>query len=438
MLVNEIEILRSGLDDDVSIVTSDYRVLFSYEYPMLYTGKNAYGAWVIGSFLEEDEDDLTIIYYISFVLKKYDYLDFISRRRSYRDIFQLYKTAYILKCDLATQKPYEIYLVDAQKIEQDYWPHEQSYYPSSKGSSSAPAERSSSSLSYSVKLSGGLADAHLTLLGDSIQVQQAVDALLGESIYNLPNLAVTAEVFQSVSTEGSFKFNFEVNIKTDASRGGDLFLKEELFGVYQNDLIEYAIKYLPSEVNTVFYGDVIPSHFASLVEKTKAIYKSLGKVVEDQDLIHGLKECVHNAAGNIVTASKGIGSTYESIEFITIPSGIDNDESIGIVTADSRQALDSAVKFIDKLSEEIDDSEIDNEAKVYKIRIYNLNTESRKGSGFIILEDGTVFKPKITISGNSPLEETKYTQSIYKKNIIDVMAIGTRKGGRLIKLLIES
>ena len=437
MLINEINIIRTGLENDSPIINSGRSVLLEHEYPILYIGQNAYDSWVLGSFLEEDEDDLTILYYISFVLKKHDYLAFLSKRISYRDIFEMYTTAYVLKCDLATLNPLEVYLVDARQIEHEYWPHEQSFYPSDRVAPvSSSTERVSTSLVYSIKLRGGLADAHLARLNDSIVVQQAMVGLLGESIHNLPNLAVSADILQSVPTQGSFKFNFEVDITLDDTKAGDLFFNKESFGVYQNELIEYAIKYLPTEVNTVFYGENLPTHFVTLFEKTKALYTSLGKSVGDEDLIYALKECVHGAAESIVNASKAIGSAYESIEFLALPVGEDN-ESMGIVTTDSRTALASAVEFIDRLAVEPDDSETDAEPQAYKIRIYNLNTESRKGSGFIILEDGTVFKPKITISGNGPLEETKYTQSIHLKNIIDVIGIGTRKKGRLTKLLIE-
>lgn len=422
-----------GLSNDAAIIATDYRVLSrTNEYPILYTGINAYNSRVVGSFIEEDEDDWTVLYYVHFILKPTDYASFTSNRITYRDIFQLARRAYIVKCDFASLANQNITLVDATKIGEDYWPHSKSYFPQAKRTPS---------LNYSVSLTGGIADKHQALLADSITIQQAVYDFLEESIDNLPHLAVSAEILELAPAIGSFKFFFSVNIKLDDKKQQDIFYREDLFSSYQNELIEYSIKYLPAEVSQVYYGNEIPQYFAALLKSAKDLYAKLGQTIEQNELINSLKESIQNVAQNLVKASKSLGPNYTTLEFNTAPGELSQDtpvELLGSITADSRTGLTGAVDFIKSITSRKPQPVTEEESQKYKIRLYNLNTESRKGSAILVEESGNVLKFKITIAGDFPLEETKFTQSLYKKTIIDVLATATRLGDRITRLNIES
>jgi len=433
MLINEIEAISVGLSNDAAIIATDYRVLSkTNEYPVLYTGINDYNSRIIGSFIEEDDDDWTVLYYIHFILKPADYISFTSNRITYRDIFQLANRAYIVKRDFASLSVQGITLVDASKISGEYWPHAKSYFPQI---------RKTPSLNYSVSLTGGIADNHQAFLADSITIQQAVYDFLEESIDNLPNLAVSTEILELAPANGSFKFFFSVNIKFDDKKQQDIFYRENLFSLYQNELIEYSIKHLPTEVSQVYYGNETPQYFAELLKSAKDLYTKLGQTIEESELITSLKESIQNIAHNLVKASKSLGPNYSALEFNTVSGELSQDthtESLGSITADSRAGLTGAVDFIVSIASRKPQPVTEEESHKYKIRLYNLNTESRKGSAILVEENGNVLKFKITIAGNFPLEETKFTQSLYKKNIIDVLAKATRFGDKITRLNIES
>ncbi len=391
-------------------------------------GKNAYGSWIVGSFLEEDEDDLTVLYYIHFLLKNSDYLAFVSGRISYRDIFILSRDAYVLKRDLATLDVQAVFFVKAYDITEDYWPHEKSNYP---------AKRKSSSLIYTVSVQGGTANSHVVLSKNSLEIQRAVSELLEYSLTNLPNLGITADVFQSVPTEGSFRFAFEVDVDVAKAKDKDFFFRKELFGAYQNDLIEYTLKYLPAEVAQLYSTEEAPEYFAELVESAKSLYQKLGKQIEDEKLLVAVKEGVQITANSLVEAASSVGDAYDSIEFLGMSQDGNSSELIGAVTTQSKADLEGAVLLIDTLTQVDEEIVTDDSARQYKVYIYSLNAETRKGTGILIHEDGTVFKPKLSISGVFPLEETKFTESIYTHKIINVSAVGTYKKGKLIRLVIE-
>jgi hypothetical protein len=431
MLINEIQAISVGLSNDAAIIASEYRVLAeTNEYPMLYTGINAYNSRIVGSFIEEDEDDWTVLYYIHFVLKTVDYTAFSSGRITYREIFQLATRAYIVQRDFASFEVQNIVLVDASHIGEEYWPHPKSHFPRIK---KAP------SLNYSISLNGGLADKHQALLSDSIAIQQAVSNFLEESIDSLPNLAVTAEILELAPAEGSFKFFFSVNIRLDDKRKQDIFYRDNLFGAYQNELIEYAIKYLPSEVSQVYYGNEVPQHFSALIKSAKDLYAQIGQSVDEGDLLSSLKETVQNIAENLVNASKSIGTNYNSIDFNITPGDESAPvESLGSITESSRPGITSAVDFITTIANTKPQPVTDSESQKYSIRLYNLNKASRRGGAVIVKEDGTTLKFKTIISGSFPLEETKFTQSLHSNVIIDVLARATRIGDKLTRLIIES
>ncbi|MBT2558872.1 hypothetical protein J7E24_13835 [Hymenobacter sp. ISL-91] len=430
MLINKIQTEKNVLAPDFSIIETDYELLISDEYPVLYVGRNQYGSWIIGSFLEEDEDDLTVLYYIHFIVKNIDYLDFISKRRSYRDIFEISKNAFIVKKDLISLTVSDIFSVNADDIPSQYKPHRKSYYP---------GKRKSSSSSYKITLKGGIADAHHALTKDLLNIQSAVVDVFSNTIESLPNLGLTTEIFQFADTEGSFQLNFEVSVDASNAKSKDLFFREGLFSVFQNDLIEYIVKYLPEEVNDVYSVQEPGGNFRKLCDSAKALYSKLGKAIEDEELFESLKSSIHSALNDILKASESVGKNYDSIEFISIEENGDGGQLIGYVTKDNKSELMDTAKIIDHLEqeEESDDTVADDEHQIYNIYIHNLNTETRKGAGTVMFEDGNAARVKVSISGSDVLEETKYTESLYAHKFIKVSAIGIRKKGFLKKLEID-
>lgn len=424
MLINEIkhDSLDSGLE--FAEIVSDFDMLLHVEYPILCVGKNIYGSRVIGSFIEEDEEDLTVLHYVHFIIKNIDYSDFIAGRISYRDIFEVAKTAFILKKDLASAETQNVFLINAENIPNDYFPHKKSFYPKKK---------QASSLSYKISLEGGLADSYHALSKDLLEIQAACSDMLFDTINKLPDLDLEVSIFQSAHTEGSVQMNFEVNIVPNKH---DLFFHKSPFAAYQNYIIEYIIKNLHTEAVELYSTETIPPLFQNLVNKATQVYTDLGIRVDNENLQQIIKECVHHTASSIVKASSSIGISYDSLSFTSVISE-NSTELIAEVTDLSKAELMQTVSVIDNLLVENDDSITDEEPKDYKVYIYNLNTKTRNGTGIIVAENGDVSEPRISISGLEPLEETKFTESLYTHRIIDVKAIGTMKNGRVRRLVIE-
>jgi hypothetical protein len=81
----------------------------------------------------------------------------------------------------------------------------------------------------------------------------------------------------------------------------------------------------------------------------------------------------------------------------------------------------------------------DDESKDYEVYIYHLNTDNRRGNAFIRNADNVeeMSKPKIHINGDEPLEQTKYTESLYLSKWIHVRAKAKRIGGKFKHLEID-
>ena len=329
MLLNEIKYVSFESGIELVEIASDFEMLLHVEYPVLYVGKNAYGSRIIGSFVEEDEDDLTALYYIHFIIKDIDYSDFLAERTSYRDIFALAKTAFILKKDLASNQTEKVYLIKADNIPKDYLPHNNSLYPKKRA---IAIKRKESSLSYKISLKGGIADSHHALSNDLLGIQSACTALLFDTINELPNLNLNVNIYQLAHTEGSFQLNFEVDIK---QRTNDLFFRDEAFADYQNSIIEYIVNSLHNEAVELYSTQTSPPIFQELIEKAKLLYSELGVNVESLNLHESIKDSIYNTASNIVKASDSIGTNYDSLNFICV-TGNDNTEVIAEVTSQSK------------------------------------------------------------------------------------------------------
>jgi hypothetical protein len=424
MLLEEIKYSEFDSGLEIVDITSDFDLLLHVEYPILYTGKNAYGSRIIGSFLEEDEVDLTALYYIHFIIKNIDYTDFLAQRISYRDIFKLAKTAFILKKDLASLKIEKVFSIQAEYIPGDYLPHKKSLHPR-KGHKS--------SLTYKLSLGGGIADDFHAFPKDLIDVQGAFTDVLSQTFSDLPDLSLQVGVYQNVYTEGSFQLNFEVKVEPDKA---DLFFNKATLSDYQNHIIDYIINSLSTEATELYSNESIPPIFQTLLDKANSIYSALNISVDANNLQESIKHTIHNTANNIIKACNAIGTNYDTLTFNCI---VENGENgfIASITPQSKDELINAVDNIDDILTPEDDTVTDEEPQNYKVLIYSLNTKTRNGTGIFVAENGDTFEPKISITGSEPLSGTRFTKSLDKDTIIDVLAIGTTKNGKLKRLLIS-
>lgn len=410
---------------ETAIIETAYTCFLEDDYPLLYTGKNSLDGWVIGSFLQESEDDLTILHYLHFAVKEVDYEAFISRRISYHDIFSLYKTAYRIDRDLATLKEVRVMPVATAAIPPEFFPHPESYFPITK--------KEETTLSYKVRITGGVADRNQALSKDVSQIEIAFSEILEGVLESLPDLGLDAVVYQTPPTKGSFLLNFNVELENYKK---NLFWDKTKLATFQNHLIEYCFNNLPAAVDSIYQSGE-PIGLEGLLGEAKEIYRMLGRPTpSDENLIEAIKEAFLLTATGFSKAVAAVGSGYTALQLYTDTVEHKRDVLIGRLDQSSEEVFSEVVDKIEeytkKPGEEISVDENDSHYNVY---IFSLNVESRNGMGIVFGDGGG--KVRLKINGKQALEKTVFTKSIDGHIAIDVKGIATRIGDKITRLVID-
>ena len=109
------------------LIVSDFDILLFDDEPILFTGKNEKGDYIIGTSIEDD-DDRKIQWYFHTVVDEAVYRKFIDRQITYLNILKNSDRIFIIG------KAYDnsfvkIYYINFADIPSDYLPLENSYCP---------------------------------------------------------------------------------------------------------------------------------------------------------------------------------------------------------------------------------------------------------------------------------------------------------------------
>jgi hypothetical protein len=402
---------------DYPLIHQNYKVLHFDEQPILFTGTNKYGNRILGSFVEED-DERQLTRYFHILVDTKTYKAFIDRTITYKSILENSEAIFVI------EQNYEggsqiIYLCDLDAIPRDYLPLDNSY---------CPEYASKASSQYSIALKGGRADANTSSPDSIISLLERLPDMLAESLTPFKK-AASFDILVAPFSPGSFEVNFVVDIK---SLG--LFRTEEPLIEFLNSFIHYCITDSPVEAATLFDQEVeVPKGFSRLVSMGLTAFQKAGYGAPS-DYSDTVKKHIRKTIVDLKELSDSIGPDFTSIE---IWNGANKDIIIGMLDANSSETMEATMDMIVDRTAEV---QVDKELRDYSICIYHLNVESRMGNAWIYnqnSESETMSKPRIKISGDAPLEETKYTESLYLNKWIPVKAKATRRGDRFRSLEIE-
>ena len=397
------------------IIEDNFLVLHYDEEPILFTGTNYLGNKVVGSFVEDD-DERQITRYFHLIVDSRNYYEFINQKISYLDLLKKIDEIYVLDKSFngvisAT------YLLCFKEIPADYLPAADSF---------CPVQDFNYDLNFIVGLKGKIADISYAIPKVAGIIQTAFADLLESILKDLENFNLCPSVYQMPASEGSFRFNFNVNLNEDISKMGlqmNLFDSTQEIAKFLNKLIQYSMVYLPEEAAAIYESDVpSPNHFSELLTSFKELYLN-SKIALPDACEKALKMQLHTAAGNIDKLTGEIGNHFEQIEVVNKKAQI--EIPIGFLDSKFKEKFDDTLRLIETKAPGVT---IDASPKEYHICIYHLNTDTRKGNANIYNIDSKeeMSKPKISIDGDLPLEVTKYTESLHKNKWIKVNAIATR------------
>jgi hypothetical protein len=99
---------------EVAIIDSNYRLLISDDFPILYTGLNKHGSKIIGILVDEDEEQ-AFVRYFHILVKDEDLSKFFKKAITIRELIENEKTIFVIdknyngsirhKCHNAEESP---------------------------------------------------------------------------------------------------------------------------------------------------------------------------------------------------------------------------------------------------------------------------------------------------------------------------------------------
>lgn len=396
---------------ELTIISSSFKVLHFDDFPILFLGVNRFGNKILGSHLEEDDDSKTILT-IHTILSNKEYYDFINKKKSYKQILQETSTKYLVEKSFGG-KALAAYNLEFENIPEEYQPLENSYCPNYK---------KSFSFSYSLGLKGKVADLNRAIADEVSNIQTAFSDFLENRLKSLKNFNLQPAAYLQPYSPGSFKINLELEFKQ--TKAQDLFSKPLPFDEYVHEYLKYITTSIVADQEQLLKEDdlALSDEFKNLLVAFEKIYEE-GHVKLPDNPVKELKEDLRKSLPKFEEITEQIGKSFDSIEFSNYKG--EDEEFISIVDTTYSEAFQNTVDEIEATKKAVI---VDDDYKDYEIYIYHLNTDTRQGNAFIKNTDDEtqMSKPKLKISGDEHIEQTKYTESLHLNKWIKVKAKAKR------------
>ncbi|WP_437898946.1 hypothetical protein [Sorangium sp. So ce124] len=402
------------------LIASDYEVLHFDEMPILFTGTTKYQARVIASSVEEDEDTDRFFHVI---VTADEYSSFLRRRVTYREL--LLRAGSVFVVDRRSGGRVAVYLVPIAEIPDEYLPLEDSYCP----------ERAlRPSLTFDASMRGKRADLHQAYPSDIRTVEASLSGIVSDALVSVSETKKPPRTFLRPYGEGSFRLRFSVEEEAPPQLGFAAHLHPEYARLY----IDFCLNRFQDEIGAISDGDLSLAPCFTRLLRTYLRINEFGGNLRDSGAVSvssaadKLLLAARRSVERLVDLSDIIGQHFTSIEVFNVYE--DNEEAlIGAMDASSAARINSSIEEYDvRIGGLFEDAH----SKEYEILIYNLNTETRKGSAYLILRE-SMPRVRVSIDGTGPLEETRFAESLYKNKRISVLARARGTKDRIVSLSIE-
>jgi len=415
------------IKNDLIEIVSNYKVLHFDDFPILYIGTNKFGNKIIGSHLEEDDNSKTILT-LHTILSNKEYHDFMNNKISYLEILKNSSSISIVEKDykFKIKKAYDF---DFNFIPADYLPTPESFCPISV---------KAHSLEFSISLKGKLADLNKAIADEVSKIQNGFAEFLEDRIKSLKGFDFAPKALLQPYAVGSFKINFELDIKQKANskKAGNLFLEQAPISQYIAEYIKYIAEDFTED------KEIFESDNAEFSESLKSLENRLNELYEKalikkpNDIHKIIKDDILKSTAKFETLTEQVGENFESISILNIEKGNEIETPIAFIDTNFSKNFQSSIEQIEIAKKGLVE---DDSFKYYKIYIYHLNTDTRTGNAFIrnLDNEEEMSKPKIKINGEDGLDHTKYTESLYLNKWIEVKAKAKRIGDKVKSLEIE-
>jgi len=417
--------LDNAINSDLPVITDNYQILHFDEYPILFTGTNKYGNKLLGSFVNEDEDNDLFRYFI-IILDNEQFSNYFNKLVSYRDLILSVKEVFVVDRDI-NDNVVKKYLVPLNSIPQDYLPLSSSFIPD--------AYTISNALKFSFSLKGKLADLHKGFVNDINNINLKIYNYLQESLNALTMFQVSPKIYSQPSQQGSYRLNFDVEFKHEQQMS--LFKIDELkVAEFFNGYLNYIAYSFPNEEDGFLDNEPENSEqFLSLKHNFEDILlkSNIAPLSTVSDI---LIDSINSSAERLsdVTEYLKINNSFDSIEVGRVNDNGDFS-TIGYLLSDYKDVIQSKLLIEE---ESLTDDEIisDETPQHYRILVYRINSETGKGGARLYFDETEdYYKILLNIHKNdSDLSNSIFTKSLNENKVVDVNGIGTMINGTYHKL----
>lgn len=403
------------MSSDIAQIHSNYKVLLYDEEPILYVGKNKYGGYVLGSSIDENFRK-NIEWHFHTLITPETYRDFINKKITYLEILKNSNDLFVLEKSFDNSQV-EIYPINLNEIPEDYLPTPDSFCPD-------PYLYIEKHFSYNVQFDGqDAADNRLSpkaiknTIENYVKLFQAPVSILGDYFGKL-----TIKPFVSAFSHGSFVINFDIKLDREEQQIKlyELYTNlEEDISVLSEKYYRYCFNELPDEYLDVISNETAPNFDTVLNEFKEFTERTLSQVPES--LQKRFTDETLKIPTVISDLTEFIGEGFESI-------ALNGMHPISKIDTSYKDKYEKIVEIVENKTTEVDRS-----PQRYIAHIYKLNVETRRGSANVKKEQDpeSMYRPRIFIMGDSPLENTKYTRSLYENRFIEILGIAKRRKGNI-------
>lgn len=400
-------------------ITANYDVLLEHELPVLFTGTTELGVRVLASSVDEDPRSGVERFFYS-LIGDVIFSSFINRKISYREVLESATALFISDRTASGEEAFSIISFD--EIPARYRPAPNSFLPEFEVHPLAE---------YSMSLKGQLADTNAAEPESVANLQRKGTALLHDAFASLRRLLEPPKILLQTATPGSFIINYKVLFENTQ---GHLFQNqlERDFLRFANEYLAYCLNNLPMQAEEwVGMKSTAALPEKPFVNRFLELHGSRD-AVDNSQLRSSLLKAVRATVKDLAELSEDVGEGYN---YIALAHKTESQMAhpLGIVDADYRKAIERIETLFEEQFEEVK-TEVDAEFREYKILIYHLNVDSRIGNALIynVGSQDELSKPRIKISGDEPLPNTKYTESMHKNKFVPVRGKATKKGNKFI------
>jgi hypothetical protein len=408
---------------DVALISRDYEDLLFYNYPILFTGLNNINDRILASFVENKEG---VESYLHSIIDEKTYSSFINRKINYPQVLKEAHQLFLVHW--TGEITPTVYWQNYEDIPDIYHPNELAFCPEID----VPP-----SFDFEAKFEGGLADKHQALPETVSKLQNKFADLLRIPL----NLGVLSNLISRVLLQthdsdevhatGSLKIKYHVQLEEEAPT---FFHDPDAYSRFLNRYLAYCLQNL-SEDAPKLVGDGAEGleKFEQLVNE----YKSLaGQQLDFQEQKkREIADSVLESAKKLDDITSIVKDEFKQVVLSSLTES--NAFPLGVLDEDFGQEIEVAIREVEIKTGKV--PVIDEEPQPYKLHIYDLNTDTRKGKALMSNPDDTtqLMKFGFKISGTEALSKTRYTESMHLDKFIDVKGRATKTEGIVKYIEIE-